>query len=351
MMARVEWNVFVRRQAGLLAAGVLATGAASALVLADPVALWAALARVLAFAILPVGLVAGFGFVRVFRFGQQRILRLREAAANVGTDAYVSAGIKTDDQFGWLSRLVDQTHAQIRATAAERTQHRVAVRNLVAEMSHDLRTPVSAIVLALEEAARDAGADGPPGPMLDVLHQAADIVVVVDGLRFILDDWSGSARDAPPSDLADAVRAVASRCRPLARWKGVTAEFSWPDEPVPVPCPAAVVEQAIRNLVHDAIRRGEPGGRAAVLLERTSPGRFRVMVVDDGPGLPPDRIPRLTDAYDPAGRLPMTRGFGLAVCQEICTRCGWTLTFEPESPRGVRATLEGPLATPRPANP
>ena len=346
MMARVEWNAFVRRQAALLAGAVVATGAASTLVLADSTDPWGALARVGVFVILPVGLAAAVLFSAVFRYGQRRLRRLREAAARVGTDDYASAGIRGDDNFGWMSRLVDEAHAQIRETAAERARHRQAVRHLVAEMSHDLRTPVSAIVLALEESARQAGAGGPPASMLDVLQQTAEIVVVVDGLRFVLADWSRAAEPVPVSDLADAVRAVASRSRPMARWKGVSLEFSWPDDPVAVACPAALAEQALRNLVHDVVRRGEPGGRAAVLLECQSPGRFRLMVVDDGPGAPPERMPRLSDAFDPAGRLPMTRGFGLAVCHEICARHGWTLAFQPESPRGIRATIEGATTEP-----
>ena len=122
-----------------------------------------------------------------------------------------------------------------------------------------------------------------------------------------------------------------------------------PDAPVIVRCNPAMAEQALANLVHNAVAHGEPGGHVAVLLASEA-GRFTLTVVDDGPGVAPVDLPRLgerTFRGDEARRRdPRGSGLGLAISGEVCRRAGWTLGLTAELPRGLRATITGPtLAT------
>ena len=100
--------------------------------------------------------------------------------------------------------------------------------------------------------------------------------------------------------------------------------------------------------MHNAVAHGEPGGHVAVLLT-SGGGRFSLSVVDDGPGVPPADLPRLgerTFRSDEARRRdPKGSGLGLAICGEVCERAGWALTLAAEPPRGLRATITGPLAS------
>jgi signal transduction histidine kinase len=112
-----------------------------------------------------------------------------------------------------------------------------------------------------------------------------------------------------------------------------------------------MAEQALANLVHNAVAHGDPGGHVAILLEETaSKETFTLTVVDDGPGVPPADLPKIGDRTfrtDEARRRdPKGGGLGLAITQEVCSRAGWIMTLAAEEPRGLRATIEGPTGSP-----
>ena len=136
------------------------------------------------------------------------------------------------------------------------------------------------------------------------------------------------------------------------RLRAIEVHGARPDEPVEVVCNPAMAEQALANLVHNAVAHGEPGGHVAILLEAAD-HRFTLTVIDDGPGVPPVDLPRLgerTFRSDEARRRdPKGSGLGLAITTEVCQRAGWTLVLGPELPRGLRATITGPTAPTAPA--
>jgi len=105
-----------------------------------------------------------------------------------------------------------------------------------------------------------------------------------------------------------------------------------------------MVEQALTNVLQNAIIHGEGDGAVEVTLRGDDDG-FVVEVLDDGPGVPPEHLPRLGErAYrsdDARVRDPKGSGLGLAITSEVCDRFGWALSFEPRAPRGLRVTIRG----------
>ena len=89
----------------------------------------------------------------------------------------------------------------------------------------------------------------------------------------------------------------------------------------------------------------------AVVLESDEKS-FSLVVVDDGPGVLPAELPRLgerTFRIDKARqRDPSGSGLGLAITSGICERCGWTLSFERQEPRGLSVKITGPTIAPPP---
>jgi signal transduction histidine kinase len=86
----------------------------------------------------------------------------------------------------------------------------------------------------------------------------------------------------------------------------------------------------------------------AVLLEAAE-GRFSLEVLDDGPGVPPDDIARLSERAfrgDQARSRDLHgEGLGLAITAELCARAGFELRFDAEAPRGLRVSITGTLVT------
>jgi len=280
----------------------------------------------------------------------QRLERLRSAAHRVGTEAgYASAADAEADDLGQLSQLLDGAHRRIVADAEAMTRRQRALEQHLGAVAHDLRTPLASLQLGLEHLS--SGALHPEyaalvrGALGDVVYMAA----LTENLHLAsrLADGADPLGDGLRVELGALVEQVARRHGMLGRLREIEVHAARPDAAVTVVCNPAMAEQALANLVHNAVAHGDPGGHVAVLLAIEGE-RFHLSVVDDGPGVPPDDLPRLgerTFRSDEARRRdPKGSGLGLAICGEVCHRAGWELTLTVEQPRGLRATITGPLA-------
>ena len=145
-------------------------------------------------------------------------------------------------------------------------------------------------------------------------------------------------------DVGALVERVVARHRPIARGKGIAVDFAIPSDPVTITGDLTLLEQAVSNLVHNAVRYGKEGGHVAVVLEATASG-LRLEVVDDGPGVDEASIGRLTEprfrSEEARTRHPDGQGLGLAIARDVAARHDLALRFEP-GPDGVglSVTLE-----------
>jgi len=225
-------------------------------------------------------------------------------------------------------------------------RRRAALQRHLADLSHDLKTPIASLHLALEQAIH-GNRDPDVGPLLGAaMNDAVYLSALTANLRLateMREGWNPGA-SAIGADLTDVVDRVVTRARLAARPRGVEIDVAVPDAAIATACDPIAAEQAVSNIVDNAITHGERGGHVAVMLE-SSPDGFTLTVADDGPGVPPDELPRLGERMfrtdDARQRDASGRGLGLAITHEVCKRCGWQLAFERESPRGLRVTIRG----------
>jgi signal transduction histidine kinase len=214
------------------------------------------------------------------------------------------------------------------------------------DVTHDLRTPIASLQIALEQASDAAKDDA----SRELLHGALKDVVYLGGLTANLrlasqlrEGWDPRRRDARV-DLVGAVERVASRARIVARRGGIALDVAVPDGAVLVRCDPVAAEQAIGNVVDNAVAYGDAGGHVAIVLERVGEG-FELRVEDDGPGVAPSELPRLGErtfrSDEARARDPRGSGLGLAITREVCDRCRWRLAFESVTPKGLRVTMRG----------
>jgi len=278
----------------------------------------------------------------------RRIARLREAAGAVGTEAtYVSPADLAPDELGELSTSLDRAHMRIRADAERLEQRQRALESYLADIAHDLKTPISSLQIALEQAAQKA-----EGEVADLLRGSLRDVIYIDGLTTNLrlacqlrDGWDPAEGDSTV-DLGDTIDRVVARARYFARNRGMSVDAAHPDKPVYARCHPTAAEQAITNLIENAIAYGDAGGHVAVVLdEDVATKEFNLVVTDDGPGVLPAELPRLGErtfrSDEARQRDPSGSGLGLAITSEICGRCGFTLSFERNEPRGLQARISG----------
>jgi two-component system, OmpR family, phosphate regulon sensor histidine kinase PhoR len=202
--------------------------------------------------------------------------------------------------------------------------------DFVANASHELRTPLSYLKGSVETLLGPAKDDAAArAAFLKTMgEQAERMTRLVDDLlslsRVEMREYLPPAGEA---DLAAVITDVAQTLTPMAQQAGVSLTLSGLDGAAPVRGDHDELAQVFENLVQNAIKYGRDGGKVEVRLKR-EPGprhvRYRVDVVDDGPGIAPQHLPRLTERFyrvnAAASRAKGGTGLGLAIVKHILNR-------------------------------
>jgi len=216
--------------------------------------------------------------------------------------------------------------------------------DFVANASHELRTPLAALrgfVETLQGPAKDDA--GARARFLAIMSaQAERMTRLIDDLLSL--SRAEMREHVPPNgrvDLDEVARFVARELEPIA--KAAAASISIVSSPA-----LAMVRgdrdelvQVLQNLVQNAIRYGRRGGQVTVRLATVMAARRRqvsVEVADDGPGIAPEHLPRLTERFyrvDAAtSRETGGTGLGLAIVKHILARHGSELRIESRLAKG-----------------
>lgn len=274
----------------------------------------------------------------------RRIESVRRAALEVGAATKSPQFESGDDELGHISRALQAAHTRIRADAAALDARRRELERHLSDVSHDLRTPLASLQLALEAVHTNAAPTQQPlvsAALQDVVYLSS--LTANLGLASRLRDGQALRADEG-FDLSALVERVAERCTFFARHKGIEFGCAVPERPVWVAAESVAVEQALRNVVDNAITYVDAGGHIALLLE-VEGASFTITVADDGPGVAPTELPRLNERTfrsDAARqRDPRGSGLGLAITAEVCRTYGWALSFDAVEPRGLKVIISG----------
>ncbi len=303
---------------------------------------WATALFVALFVLLAGALVA------VLRPLLRRLSILERAAAGVGSPE-VARQVSGADELGTIAEAMARAFEQI-TLDRERILREVRARDeFIADISHDVRTPTTSLQLALEELDECIAREAPHARPI-VRRALGDVVYIASLVANLamarkLSDDGGSLPPLGPVDLRSVAERVAIRCAIFAKRQGIVVEHALGEEPVLVMSDPVILEQMLTNVVENAIRYNEVGGRVALTLDRRGSGGFVVHVRDDGPGVAPNELPQLgqrtfrsTLARE---RDPRGSGLGLAIVRAGCDRFGWTCGFASLDPRGLEASIEG----------
>lgn len=276
----------------------------------------------------------------------RRAQRLRTAAKLIGRGPdYVSAADASGDEFGALSSVLDDANERIWSATRQLLHQNEQLQLHLADIAHDLKTPLTAVQLTVEEVARTEPVGATRELMARCLDNCVHLSAMIDNLRVGTALRDGLQPDEARAEAGEIVSLVVRRLGLLGRFKQVEVNMARPDEPVWVACRPLVLERVIDNLVYNAVGHAGEGHHVAVLLEAKD-GRFQLTVVDDGPGVTDAELQALgTRLFRGTGaelRAPRGSGLGLSIVAEVCRRCGWTLSYEHHEPHGLKVTISGP---------
>ncbi|VTU20826.1 Sensor protein QseC [Variovorax sp. PBS-H4] len=206
-----------------------------------------------------------------------------------------------------------------------------AQRRFVQDAAHELRTPVAAIGLQLE----NLRAHVPAGDAAERFAQLEAGVtraqhLIEQLLRLSRQESAAGASNAAPVDVDALLRESLGQLMVVADRRGIDVGFDGSVRPV-VRAPAAELRSVFDNLIDNALRHSPEGGVVDVRLHEVQ-GRPVVDVVDNGPGIPPEFMPRVFDRFF---RVPGTSaggsGLGLAIARTAALRHGLRIALSNRS--------------------
>jgi signal transduction histidine kinase len=247
---------------------------------------------------------------------------LRQAARSFGDEPgqYLPPARPLAAEFAALSRELEDTSTKLeRSRARERTLEQ-SRRQLVAWVSHDLRTPLAGL-RAMAEALEDGLAADPPRYHKQMRAEAERLATMVDDLFELSRIHSGALQLSPDQiALDDLVSDVLASTEPLASARGVRLDGSAARQ-LAIRADPRELSRALTNLLTNAIRHTAPGG--CVHVEARLEDEYALLTVADGcGGIPEADIQHLfdvawrgTDARSPAP--DSGAGLGLAIVRGI----------------------------------
>jgi two-component system phosphate regulon sensor histidine kinase PhoR len=224
-----------------------------------------------------------------------------------------------------LPRAVILLEDRTRAARAEELR-----RDFVANASHELRTPLASIA-GFIETLQAHGRDDPEAAARFLPIMAAQ----AERMRRLIDDLLSLNRieineHVQPRDRVDvleSVRETAAALQPVAETAGVTLEVELPERPLMIRGSHEELAQVFANLIENAIKYGADGKTVRVQMASEAaprPGRIGISVIDRGPGIAREHLPRLTERFyrvdNERSRARGGTGLGLAIAKHILNR-------------------------------
>lgn len=243
------------------------------------------------------------------------------------------AGVRLEtwskSELGDLARTVEKMRLKLEGKAY--------VENMVATLSHEIKTPLAAIRGAAEITENSRDPDVRSKFLTNIRSEVDRLAAIVNNLLALSRYETQPMESDTTADVSAVARRVATSAANRAETLGVTFTSTIPVEPIPANIPADSLERLIEILVDNALQF-TPSGKSV----RLSVEGHEIRLIDEGPGIPPALLSRVFERFfttvNPINGRRGT-GLGLAIAKSIADRHGATITLENANPRGTAATV------------
>jgi signal transduction histidine kinase len=257
------------------------------------------------------------------------------AADRVGSGDY---GVRLDERGPRFLRVVARSFNSMTAQLQSQDQQR---RQLMADIAHELRTPLSVIQGRLEGLV-DGVYPRDEVRMAELLEDTRMLTRLVDDLRTLANAEAGNLPlRKEPTDLSILLHDSVASFAAEARDKQIDLRVEEATELPLVEIDPLRIREVLTNLIANAVRHTSAGGRILVTAEATA-GRVQVAVIDTGSGIPPEELPRIFDRFY-KGASSRGSGLGLTIARNLVLAHGGEITADSEPGRGTRIQFSLPV--------
>lgn len=298
-------------------------------------------------ALLLVAVVAGLSAVVLSLVLSRRILGPVEALTTAarrmeGGDLNQRVEVHSRDEIGELAQAFN-------AMAEGLARVETLRRNMVTDVAHELRTPLSNVRGYLE-AFRDGVMQPDPEIIESVYEEAMLLNRLVDDLQELSLAEAGQLRlDLRPAPLAHVVNRTLEAWKGRAADKGIVLKADLPTDLPFVNADPQRVMQILGNLLSNGLTHTPPGGEI-LIAARATVSEVEVGISDTGQGIPPEHVPYIFERFyraDPSrSRTTGGTGLGLAIAKQLVEAHGGRITVESEVGHGTRFSFTLPVAGP-----
>lgn len=261
------------------------------------------------------------------------------------------------NEVGELYAVFDLMREEIRHLHMQQAAHNQSHKELISNLSHDLKTPL-ATIKAYIEAIREGICPDLPSAMtyLEVVHaNTSKMAVLVDDLLLHalrdleqiavhpIDQYSAPTLEPIFRALSHYIRTMGVRCEEPTAIPNLLVRFD-----------AVRIEQVIANLVTNALKHTEPGDTIRLAVEeQTETSCLHIIVSDTGSGISPQDMPFIFERYyqgnvsqRTAGQFTERQGvgLGLSICKYIMEAHGGAISFHSQQQLGTTFCLTLPLS-------
>jgi signal transduction histidine kinase len=275
-----------------------------------------------------------------FFLSQSMVMRLRSLLALARRvaegDLTARADVTSRDEIGRLTAEFNAMVSRLEHSNKQRERLEASRRELIASVSHDLRTPLASM-RAMVEALND-GVVSDPQTVSRYLHtiqnETRHLTTLIDDLFELSQIDAGALQlHLEPASLADLVSDALESMSPQAKQKNVRLKGQVEGTPPTIPIDAPRMQRVLYNLIQNAIRH-TPADGTVTLTVRGKPDGIELTVADTGEGIPESDLPHIFDRFY-RGERARTRdsqsaaagaGLGLAIAKGIVEAHGGTIT-------------------------
>lgn len=289
-------------------------------------------------------LLASVFVVAAASFFLGRVL-LRRAEGIVTVAQHIAAGdLSARAPVGVAGDVFDNLATSVNAMLERIDELLTGLRTVTDSLAHDLRSPLTRLRGSLTNALDPKVPEGERMEMIvSALGEAEDVLATFGALVDIARAEAGLSREMmAPVDVVALVLELGEFFSPVIEDAKQELTVRVPPDPITVNVHDLILRQALGNLLHNATRYAGEGAQLELALEMLD-GNIRIVVADNGPGVPPEDRGRVLQRFV---RLDSSRGshgsgLGLAIAAACAKLHGGTLSLGDNHP-GLRAVLEFP---------
>lgn len=323
---------------------LLASGIAAVIIVAILIAL-VANGYVVVPIILAVVLAAYIVLVNIWfeKYVINPIQELTDSAKRIAAGSYGTQAVKLrDNEIGELTDEINLMSSRIAMSDKATTE-------FISQISHELRTPLTAITGWSETLMYDPALEGDSLRGVTIISKEAERLtgMVSDLLEFTrIQDGRFNLR-VELVDIAAELEYTLMTYGKLMRQSGVELEYTPPEREIPlVPGDPERLKQVFVNLLDNSAKHGGDGKLVEVSLKTEAyyaGKRVLISIRDHGRGIPESELPFVKKKFYKGSSKNRGSGIGLAVCDEIITRHGGTLTISNAEGGGCLAEIRLPM--------